>query len=271
MASSGPTGSVNEVIELSTSSTLATVTINRPSKLNALNFGMWEKISTIFMDLNNRSDIRCIILQGSGDVAFGPGADITEFETKRKNSEQAKEYGKVMHSAMESIRNCRHPVLAKINGLCVGGSLELALVCDIRVASENSKFGVPVNKLGLVMARSEAEALVRLVGTQFSLEILLEGRVFDAHEAKEKGLLNRLVPNNRLDSEVDKIASNICAGAPLVNQWHKKIIHRIMDTLREDVSKREDQVDDFSCFDTKDFREGVRTFLNKKDPVFKGK
>ena len=260
-----------EKVLLNVSDSLATVVINRPQKLNALNLEMWVGIANIFADLNKRTDIRCVILQGAGEKAFGPGADISEFSTKRKNSKQAKEYGKNMHAAMEAIRSCCHPVLAKIRGLCVGGSLELALVCDVRIASENSKFGVPINKLGLVMAQPEVEALVRLVGPSVSLEILYEGRIFDAREAKEKGLLNRIVSDKNLDTAVEEIAQSICASAPLVNRWHKNLINRIMDTLKEDKSLREEYEDDYACFDTEDYRKGVKSFLEKKTPIFKGR
>lgn len=247
---------------------VATVVLNRPEKLNALNKNMWTRVGEAFQELDADEDLRCIILRGSGDKAVGPGADISEFETDRNDSEQAAEYGGLMHAAMHAIRGCRHPVVARIRGLCVGGALELALVCDMRIAGESSKFGVPINKLGLVMAYPEVEALVSLVGRSVALEILYEARVFGADEAMQKGLLNKVVPDDDVDKEVAETVERICAGAPLVNRWHKKFVYK---TLSGASRNADDQAEGFACFDTDDFREGVRAFLAKDKPDFKGK
>jgi len=247
---------------------VATVFLNRPEKLNALNKNMWTRVGEVFRELDADEDLRCIILRGAGDKAVGPGADITEFETDRNNSEQAAEYGGLMHSSMNAIRGCRHPVVARIRGLCVGGALELSLVCDMRIAGESSRFGVPINKLGLVMAYPEIDALVSLVGPSVALEILYEARVFGAAEAKEKGLLNKVVPDDEVDKEVAETVERICAGAPLVNRWHKKFVYK---TLAGGALSAEDQADGFACFDTDDFQEGVRAFLAKETPDFKGR
>jgi len=245
---------------------VATVVLNRPEKLNALNLEMWAGVGGAFHALDENTDIRCIVLRGAGDKAVGPGADITEFSEKRNNSEQGAEYGGVMHASMAAIRDCRHPVIARIRGLCVGGALELALMCDLRIAGEGSRFGVPVNKLGLVMAHPEVEALVGLVGPSVALEILYEARVFDATEALAKGLVNRLVPDEDIDEEVSKTAARICAGAPLVNRWHKKFVYEAAAGKPPG-----DPSDGFACYNTDDFQEGVRAFLAKETPEFKGK
>ena len=129
---------------------VVTVVLNRPDKLNALNRAMWFRVGEVFRKLDREEDLRCIILRGAGDKAFGPGADISEFKTYRKNSNQARQYGVLMHEAMRAIQSCRHPIVARIKGLCVGGALELALVCDLRIAGVSSQFGIPINKLGLV-------------------------------------------------------------------------------------------------------------------------
>ena len=262
----------NDTILLNKKGRIATVTLNRPEKLNALTQAMWEKVGLIFLELDNDENLRCIILRGAGDRAFGPGADISEFKKIRNNSRQARLYGEHMHQAMGSIRSCRHPVIASIKGLCVGGALELALVCDIRVASSTARFGVPVNRLGLVMAYPEIEALVNLVGPAVALEILFEGRVFGAAEAKEKGLVNKIVPDEILDATIEETVENICAGAPLVNRWHKKFVHRVSSTGMPNKSLTKDELaEGFLCFDTEDYQEGVKAFLNKQTPCFKGK
>ncbi len=245
---------------------VATVILNRPEKLNALNLEMWRGVGEAFQALDADTDIRCIVLRGAGDKAVGPGADITEFAARRNNSEQGAEYGGVMHASMAAIRGCRHPVIARIRGLCVGGALELALMCDLRIAGEGSRFGVPINKLGLVMAHPEVEALVGLVGPSVALEILYEARVFDAAEALAKGLINRVVADADVDAEVAATAARLYAGAPLVNRWHKKFVYAAAAGKPPgDVSEG------FACYDTDDFQEGVRAFLAKETPEFKGK
>jgi len=246
---------------------VATVILNRPEKLNALNKNMWTRVGEVFRALNGEESLRCVVLRGAGDNALGPGADISEFKNERNNSRQGAAYGSLMHSAMHAIRDCRHPVVARIRGLCIGGALELALMCDLRIAGASSKFGVPINKLGLVMAYPEIDALVSLVGPSVALEILYEARVFDAAEAKEKGLLNKVVPDDEVDGEVAETVGRICAGAPLVNQWHKKFVYR---TLGRSPLNTEDEAEGFACFDTNDYQEGVRSFLAKNKPDFRG-
>ena len=245
---------------------VATVILNRPEKLNALNLEMWAGVGGAFQALDENTEIRCIILRGAGDKAVGPGADITEFADKRNNSEQGADYGGVMHASMAAIRGCRHPVIARIRGLCVGGALELALMCDLRIAGQGARFGVPINKLGLVMAHPETAALVGLVGPSLALEILYEARVFGAAEALAKGLVNRVVADEAVDTEISETAARICAGAPLVNRWHKKFVY-------EAASGKppSDASEGFACFDTVDFQEGLRAFLAKETPDFKGK
>ena len=134
--------------------------------------------------LNAMDNIRCIVFRGAGDKAVGPGADIKEFETiERYNSKKASEYGEMMHKAVLAIASCKHPIVARIRGLCIGGALELAAVCDLRIASSDSRFGIPVSRLGLVMSHFEMAGLIELVGKSTALEILFEGRVFGSDEA----------------------------------------------------------------------------------------
>jgi len=260
--------SSTEVVLVEREGAVATVILNRPEKLNALNKEMWQRLGVVFTELDADENLRCIVFRGAGDKAVGPGADISEFATMRNNAKQAVEYGELMHSSMGAIRDCRHPVIARIRGLCVGGALELALMCDMRICGEGSKFGVPINKLGLVMAYPEVEALVGLVGPAVALEILYEARVFDAAEAKDKGLVNRVVPDEDVDAAVASTVQKICDGAPLVNRWHKKFIYKV---AKGTPLTAEDQAEGFACFDTQDYQEGVMAFLAKDKPDFKGK
>lgn len=247
---------------------VATVVLDRPEKLNALDKAMWQGVGEAFRALDGEDGLRCIVLRGAGDRALGPGADIAEFAEVRNDSAQAADYGGLMHGAMGAIGQCRHPVVARIKGLCVGGALELALMCDLRIAGAGARFGIPVNRLGLVMAYPEIEALVASVGPATALEILLEARVFDAEEALAKGLVTRVVVDDAVDEAVAQAVERICAGAPLVNRWHKRFIRKVASGA---ALTRDDVAEGFACFDTEDFREGVRAFLAKETPRFKGK
>lgn len=251
---------------------IATVVLNRPEKLNALNKAMWRRLGDVMAELDSDQDVRCVVLRGAGDKAMGPGADIAEFETERSNSQKAAEYGALMHRSMHAIRDCRHPVIALIKGLCVGGTLELALMCDIRICGEGSRFGVPINRLGLVMAHPEVEALVGLVGRSVALEILFEARVFDAAEAKDKGLVNRVVPDDQVEAEAYAAARRIADGAPLVNRWHKKFADRVLAGAHSAAPLTAAELaEGYACFDTDDYNTGYQAFLAKKKPKFEGK
>src|SRR3982751_5954245 len=174
---------------------IATVILNQPDKLNAMNKGMWSGLADAMQALSADATVRCVIVRGAGDKAFCPGADITEFENERSNAAQAADYGRVIQSAIDALWNCPHPVVAQIHGVCVGGGLLVASLCDIRICGESSRFGVPVRNLGLVEAYAEMLPLVRLAGADAALEILLEGRIFGAAEAREKRIVTRVVPD----------------------------------------------------------------------------
>ena len=247
---------------------IATVVLNRPEKLNALTKPMWQRLGDVFLELGADDAVRCIVIRGAGEKAFAPGNDIGEFENERSNVEQARAYGKVMTRTIEAIGHCRHPVVAQIHGICVGGGLEIAGLADIRICGESSRFGVPINKLGLVMAYSEIGALIGLAGEAVALEILLEGRVFDAREAKEKGLVTRVVPDAEVAAEAKATARRIADGAPLVARWHKKFARR----LRDAKPLTAEELDEgFACYGTEDFKIGRMAFLAKAKPDFKGR
>jgi enoyl-CoA hydratase/carnithine racemase len=172
-----------------------------------------------------------------------------------------------MRRTLEAIDRCRHPVVAQIHGICVGGGLEIAAGADLRICGESSRFGVPINKLGLVMAYAEIGALIRLAGEATALEILLEGRVFDAREARDKGLVTRVVPDDQVEAEARATAQRIADGAPLVARWHKKFARRLRDAAPLSDAEYDEG---FACFGTEDFRIGYRAFLAKQRPAFKG-
>jgi enoyl-CoA hydratase len=257
-----------EVVLIERDGGIATVILNRPERLNALTWAMWEGVGAAMARLDSDDEVRCIVLRGAGDKAFAPGADIGEFSQLRSNSEQARRYGALMHETMRRIAECRHPTVALIQGICVGGGLELAMLCDIRICGEGSRFGVPINRLGVTMGYPEISALIKLVGRQTALEILLEGRVFGAIEAKEKGLVSRIVPDAKVVEEAYATARRIAAGAPLVNRWHKKFARRLEEPRALDAKEFDEP---YETFDTEDFRNGYQSFLKKETPVFRGR
>jgi enoyl-CoA hydratase/carnithine racemase len=259
---------MSESVLVSRDGAIATVTLNKPERLNALDRSMWRELGRVFGELDADEDLRCVVLRGAGDKAFAAGADIAEFATERANAAQAREYGRVVQAAMDAVARCRHPVIAVIHGACVGGGLELAAVCDLRLCGESSRFGVPVKNLGLVMAYGELRGLVDLVGRAVALEIVLEGRVFGAEEARAKGLVNRVLPDAQVEAEAAATAQRIAEGAPLVARWHKKFARRLADP---NPLTPEEYDESFACFDTEDYRIGYRAFLAKRKPEFRGK
>jgi enoyl-CoA hydratase/carnithine racemase len=247
---------------------IATVVLNRPAKLNALTRAMWRDLGMAIAALSDDDTVRCVVVRGAGERSFSPGNDIAEFATERANREQAIAYGRDMHATAAAFERCRHPLVAQIHGICVGGGLEIAAMCDLRICGEGSRFGAPVRNLGLVMAHAEMAPIARLVGTDVALEILLEGRIFDAREAREKGLVTRVVPDAQVADEANACAQRIAAGAPLVARWHKRFARRLRDPA---PLTEAEYLEAFDCFDTEDFRTGYRAFLAKETPEFRGR
>jgi len=247
---------------------IATVTLSKPERLNALDKTMWRRLGEAMRELSADEGLRCIVLRGAGDKAFAAGADISEFATERADSRQGAEYGALVHETMQSVGRSLHPTVALIQGACIGGGLEIASMCDMRVCGETSRFGIPISKLGLTMGYGELTGLLALVGRAAALEILLEGRVFDAGEALRKGLVNRVVPDDRVEAEAYALAARIAAGAPLVARWHKQFIERL--SVAAQLSQDEWN-EGFACFDTQDYQEGVTAFLEKRKPTFRGR
>jgi enoyl-CoA hydratase/carnithine racemase len=256
------------LIDVQSAGPIATVVLARPDKLNALTKGMWQALGDAIRRLSADGELRCIVVRGAGKHAFSPGNDIAEFALERANSAQARAYGAVMHATLRALADCPVPLVAQIHGICVGGGLEIAAMCDLRICGVSSRFGAPVKNLGLVMAHAEMAALVRLVGTDVALEILLEGRIFDAAEAMSKGLVTRVVPDADVAGEVAAAATRIAEGAPLVARWHKKFARRLANPAPLSAGEADEG---FACFDTDDFRVGYAAFLAKRKPEFTGK
>ncbi len=248
---------------------IATITLSNPGKLNAVDSVMWQALRTHMKDIAERDDVRCVILRGEGDDAFAAGGDIEEFLSVRATVGDALHYHEAwVATALDAIRECPVPTIAAIRGACVGGGLEIAGCCDLRIAGESSRFGAPINKLGFSMYPREMAGLLEVVGPAVLLEILLEGRILPASEALAKGLLTRLVTDENVMDEAGAAAKRISAGAPLVARWHKHWVHRLAhDTPLSNHEKRAA----FAFLDTEDYREGMQAFFEKRKPRFKGK
>ena len=257
-----------DLVRMERDGAVARVILDRPDKLNAVNNAMWDRLVGLFAELDADPSVRCVIISGAGERAFSVGADIAEFEENRSSVELARNYAQRIHGALGAIVGCRHPVIAEIGGLCVGGGLELACCCDLRIAGEGARFGIPVKRLGLVVAYFELKPLVELVGPANAMEILLEGQVFGAQRAYDMGLVNRVVPDAELAAEARASAARICDGAPLVARWHKKFTRRLLDPAPLTEAELDES---FTCFGTEDFRTGYQAFLAKTKPEFSGR
>lgn len=253
-------------IRLEKSDHIATVTLSNPGKLNAINVSMWEALTCAFNDLSQDVDLRCVIVRGDGNT-FAAGADVEEFSTLRSNMAQGIPYHTMVDCALASISHCVHPTIAAIEGVCLGGGLEIACACDMRIGATSSRFGIPINRLGFSLAPGELQYLLQLLGKATTLEILLEGRVFDAAEAKEKRLLNRVVAD--VHAEAHKTAKRIAKGAPLAARINKQLARRLSPS--PEPLSQEELHGAFSFFASHDYREGVQSFIAKRDPVFLGK
>ncbi len=247
---------------------IATVLLNRPEQLNALDRSMWQSLGDICEGLGREATLRCLILCGAGGRAFAAGADINTFATERGDPEQAKVYDRTMRRALAIVRDHPYPVVAAIDGLCLGGGLALAAVADLRLCGKSSRFGVPVSRLGLPLPLPEIEVIMRLVGPARMLEILLEAQIFGASEALAKGLVHRVVEDDMVGAEAIATAQRIVDGAPLVNRWHRRFVRRLFDP-RPIAAAELDEC--YHFFDTEDYREGLTAFREKRLPVFKGR
>ena len=241
------------------------ITINRPKNLNALNIETFSELDHAVKSSVANPDVRLIIITGAGDKAFVAGADIKEFVNF--SMEEAYELSESGHKILsETIESCPKPIIAAINGYALGGGLEIALACHIRIASENSKMGLPEVSLGVIPGYGGTQRLPQLIGKGRSLDMILTGKMIDADDALAFGLINYKTPADQLIIFAKELAQKILSNS---SNAIKNAIKSVNANFHQDVNGFEFEINEFSkCFETKEFIEGTSAFLNKKKPDF---
>ena len=244
------------------------VIFNNPERRNAVSLDMWEAIPRVIADFVADDEIRSIVLTGAGDKAFVSGADISQFEKTRSSAEQVKHYDETGEKANAALKACDKPLVAMIRGYCIGGGLNIAALCDLRIAADDARFGIPAAKMGLGYRASSMKGLVELVGKAYALEIMLTARQFNATEAKDMGLVNRVVPVAQLERTTREYCDMMAANAPLTMRTAKRVIAEVL-KQKYDNDACEAWVKE--CFGSEDYKEGRRAFMEKRKPVFRGR
>lgn len=246
---------------------VAIITINRPEKRNALNIKTREEGAAVLEELREDDSVGVVVITGAGDKAFIAGADIAEFAGRTALTQRAVMVGRSLFNAIDTFPK---PIIAMINGYCLGGGCEVALACDIRIANENASFGQPEINLGIIPGGGGTQRLTRLVGEGKAMEMILTGEIIDAQTAFAIGLVNHVVPRDQLEARTMEIANRIAEKGPIAVSLAKEAVKIASRSNLDDGLRRE--VDLFAlCFSTEDKDEGVNAFLEKRKPVFKGK
>jgi enoyl-CoA hydratase/carnithine racemase len=247
---------------------VALVTIDRPAKRNCMDLPMWIALAEAIEAADADDSLRCVLIQGSGDEAFCAGADIAAFAHERGTPEREEVYSRELTRSFQSMRKCRHPVVAACRGWTMGGGAGIATMSDFRVGGPATRIGIPARNLGIWYAYGELDPLLSSVGYAVAMELLVEGRVFTGEEAYQKGLLSRLVPDHDVKAEAMALAQRISAGAPLSNRFHKRALQRLRGPLP--ITAEELRANGDYAY-TEDFHEAARAFVEKRKPVFKAR
>jgi enoyl-CoA hydratase/carnithine racemase len=245
------------------------VVFNQPEKRNAMSVNMWEGMGQALDIFGADASVRCVVLQGAGDKAFVSGADISQFDKVRSNADAQQEYDKITSAGRLKLMNYEKPVIAQIRGFCMGGGLGIAMSTDIRIASDDSQFGIPAAKLSIAYGFDMVRALVDLVGPAHAHMILMSGERFDAAEAERIGLVNKVVPVDQLEATVAKLTATLAGNAPLSLKTNKATVKAVCaDRSDRDMAKIKTAM--AACFDSNDYKEGRRAFMEKRKPAFTG-
>ncbi|HEX6624564.1 MAG TPA: enoyl-CoA hydratase-related protein [Pyrinomonadaceae bacterium] len=246
---------------------VAVITINRPQKLNALNIQTRQEGAAALDELRADEGVGVVVITGAGEKAFVAGADIAEFEGRTAVTQRDVMLGRSLFTAVDTFPK---PIIAMINGFCLGGGCELALACDLRVAGDNARFGQPEINLGIIPGGGGTQRLARLIGEGKAMELILTGDMIDAQAAYNLGLVNMVVPAPDLEGKTMELAGRIAAKSPVALRMAKEAVKTASRANLDEGLRRE--VDLFAiCFSSEDKDEGVRAFLEKRKPEFKGR
>lgn len=249
---------------------IGSMILNNPERHNAISLEMWRAALEIMADFAADPAVRVMVISGAGGKAFASGADISKFKDERQEAAALAHYQATTQQAYAAIQAMPIPTIAMIRGYCIGGGTAAAVCCDLRICTENAKFGVPAAKLGLGYGLNRAKPLVDLIGPAFAKEMFFTGRHFDAREAERMGLVNRVVADDALEATVLEMARAIAENAPLTVRASKRVVGELMkDATERDVAATERTV--LACFESDDYKEGQAAFMEKRKPRFTGR
>lgn len=246
------------------------IVFNNPDRHNATSYEMWQSLPSVLEAYVADPEVRAIVIKGAGEKAFSAGADISQFKEMRTGPEAVEEYNSAADAANQALRSCAKPTIAMIRGYCIGGGTAVAVGCDIRIASEDARFGVPAAKLGLGYRFEGIKRLAGIVGPSFTAEIFFTGRQFTAREALQMGLVNRVVAAAELEAATLDCANTIGVNAPLTIAAVKRaLIELSKEATERDLALCQRMVE--ACFESADYKEGQAAFMEKRKPQFKGR
>jgi enoyl-CoA hydratase len=249
---------------------IATVTFNRPRMRNAISLAMWEEIARVTEGLAKDDSIRAVVYRGAGTQAFASGADISEFKENRKDTTTALKYNTQTEAAYRAIRFCLKPTVAMIHGFCMGGAMAIAMACDLRFAAEGSKFGIPAAKLNILYGADAVAQLVSLVGPAYAKDILYSARTLEDREALHIGFIQRLLPKADLEGYTHDYLRRVADNAPMSVRGSKRMVQYILEGLTE-RHRGDLRALALEMFESEDYKEGTRAFLEKRAPKFQGR